>query len=247
MHTKAHEFALFSEILPSKTDLVIIDKALHHRITQVLRLNVNDLFVVFNKQQHQQLRIIAITKNSLTVALLADQKNILYTPSVTLLLPILKREALEEALYAATELGATNVILVNTTKVQRHWQDRELERLERVCIAAAEQSKNYAFPTISVPVNLSAALAKLPATAQRIIFTPTGSPILEMLNEQQDVHDFVLMVGPEGDLTADEYQLLKQHAFNACALTPTVLRAQQAMTIGLGIVRSKKFSYIPKI
>ena len=45
-------------------------------------------------------------------------------------------------------------------------------------------------------------------------------------------------VGPEGDLTLEEKAYLKQLGFVFCALTPTVLRAQQAVALGLGVLRS---------
>ena len=45
-------------------------------------------------------------------------------------------------------------------------------------------------------------------------------------------------VGPEGDLTQEEKDYLKQQGFVFCRLTPTVLRARQAVALGLGILRS---------
>ena len=47
-----------------------------------------------------------------------------------------------------------------------------------------------------------------------------------------------LMVGPEGDLTMDEKELLKERDVQFLCLTPTVLRAQQAVAVSLGIFRS---------
>ncbi len=46
------------------------------------------------------------------------------------------------------------------------------------------------------------------------------------------------VIGPEGDLTKEEKAYLKEQGFLFCALTPTVLRAQQAVALGLGILRS---------
>jgi RsmE family RNA methyltransferase len=48
----------------------------------------------------------------------------------------------------------------------------------------------------------------------------------------------VLFVGPEGDLTDQEKVLLKQNGFIFCALTPTILRACEAIALGAGVVRS---------
>lgn len=56
--------------------------------------------------------------------------------------------------------------------------------------------------------------------------------------EQQKPHAIIACAGPEGDLTYEEKMQLTEDGFAFCALTPTVLRAQQAIAIGLGAIRS---------
>jgi len=46
------------------------------------------------------------------------------------------------------------------------------------------------------------------------------------------------MIGPEGDLTAQEKELLKERGVQFLRLTPTILRAQQAVVVAMGIFRS---------
>ena len=46
------------------------------------------------------------------------------------------------------------------------------------------------------------------------------------------------MVGPEADLLLEEKQQLHENGFTFCKLTQTVLRAQQAAVVSLGIFRS---------
>jgi 16S rRNA U1498 N3-methylase RsmE len=49
---------------------------------------------------------------------------------------------------------------------------------------------------------------------------------------------YILFAGPEGDLLDAEKFLLQKVDFHFVRLTPTVLRAQQAITLGAGLVRS---------
>ena len=51
-------------------------------------------------------------------------------------------------------------------------------------------------------------------------------------------NNIVLMVGPEGDLMGDEKAYLNGNGFVFCQLTPTILRAQQAVTVSVGALRS---------
>jgi len=46
------------------------------------------------------------------------------------------------------------------------------------------------------------------------------------------------MFGPEGGLTKQEEDLLKENDFEFYVLTPTVLRSVEAVAVGLGSVRS---------
>ena len=53
-----------------------------------------------------------------------------------------------------------------------------------------------------------------------------------------DQQEFVICVGPEGDMSDREKALLHEHGFVFCQLGSTILRAQQAATLLIGIVRT---------
>ena len=108
-------------------------------------------------------------------------------------------------------------------------------------ISAAEQSKNFSFPTLQEPVTLQeyCALTQQEKT-DKIFFDPAGEHVAHVIKKLHTSHcsNFVLMVGPEGDLQQEEKKLLHTHGFQFCALTPTILRASQAVAISVGIFRS---------
>ncbi len=150
---------------------------------------------------------------------------------------MLKRDALEDALYACVELGANIVQLVFTEKVHRSWGgQKELERLQRIIIAAAEQSKNFAIPVLSEPVQLDALSFNVSDT--HILFEPSGGSLPEILETVQKPKKLVLAIGPEADLSQREKNFLINNGFILCKLTSTILRARQAVVLGLGIFRS---------
>jgi 16S rRNA (uracil1498-N3)-methyltransferase len=240
-----HEFALYSHdvvrssvLLQAGDTLQLTDEQLLHRIKHVLRLHVDEVVVLFDQTHHIRLQLVEVHhKKSISAQLLQVMPNTILTPSITVLLPLLKKDALEQALYACVELGATQVQLITTHKVQRpESSEKELTRLQAIMIAAAEQSKNFAFPTLHAPITLAAALAALPAETHKICAAVQGQPILPVLQPIQKA-SLALLVGPEGDLTDSEYAFVEQQGFALCALTPTVLRAQQALVVLLGVVR----------
>ena len=163
-------------------------------------------------------------------------------PTVTFLLPLLKRDDFEGALYSLAEIGVNSIQLVATHKTHTSWSDeRDGERARRILIAAAEQSKNYAMPELKAPVALDKALQAMNMTdSTKIFFDPLGESffaVMSALHGNQPDH-IVLLIGPEGDLTAQEKEMVHQKGFIFCALTPTIVRAVQAAALGAGLVRS---------
>jgi 16S rRNA (uracil1498-N3)-methyltransferase len=244
-----HEFAFFWSDLSERFAhynigglIVITDKDLVHRITKIIRLQPDEQFILFDRTLHVQCTLHDIPdKKTIHCRLEKKEAHRVIKPEIKILLPLLKREALHEALYSAVELGATEVCFVLTDKVHRKWGgDHEFERLHNVMIAAAEQSKNFTLPTLGVPIILSDILKSLQSKdASRIFFDPEGQRSLEVIQQLSNPNNsIVLLLGPEGDLTTDEKKMVKQSGFLSVALTPTILRAQQALVVGLGLFRS---------
>jgi len=247
MNTK-HEFALYNtdlnKILSSTKiggSFLMQDSALITRIVSVLRLQPEESFIFFDAKIHATCTLEVIGKKSITCTLVAQQQNVPLAPAIHFVLPVLKRDDLETALYSLVELGANSIQLVITEKIQRAWaSDKEFERAQRIMIAAAEQSKNFALPELREPVSLNTYFTKIPLGATKIFFDVDGEHALSVLNKikTEGPRELFLIVGPEADLTSQEKELLKKHNFIFCQLTPTILRAAQAVALGLGMFRS---------
>ena len=249
MHkSEKHQFALYVQNLEALTAKVLpgqfvtlTDSDLVHRIIAILRLQVDEAIILFSNTVHCSVIITQLVKNKFVqVALQEKNKNNCWKPEITFLLPLLKKESLETALYALTEIGATHIQLVITHKSQQKWLPKEHERAQKIIIAAAEQSKNFAFPQLIQPLTLQESLLKSNAMQHKLFFDPEGKSLSIILKdyEQAKPTHIVLMVGPEGDLTASEKELLISSGFTFAALTPTILRACQAVSVSAGIIRS---------
>ncbi|MBP7854455.1 16S rRNA (uracil(1498)-N(3))-methyltransferase [Candidatus Babeliales bacterium] len=237
-----HVFSLyvphFFQNISSSADSVLIDnEQLIHRMVKVLRFGVNDSLIVFDQQQHATIKIVSIAKKNIMVAILFIKKNEKSFKNVTFLLPLLKKEALEQAVYSLCELGVTTIQLVVTEKSRKNLlNDKEYDRLLAIVIAAAEQSKHYRMSELFKPKNLSE-LLQHDLDGQKIAFDISGASLLDIKNnEQKNIStNVVLIVGPEAGLTDSELQNLKKFKFQFCALTDTVLRAVQAVALSAGV------------
>ena len=73
----------------------------------------------------------------------------------------------------------------------------------------------------------------------RLFFDVDGQPLLQAAQQLVDAHaTYTLFVGPEADLTDGEKEQLKKSGWSVIRLTPTVLRAQQAIVLAAGAIRS---------
>ncbi len=246
MHRNKHEFALLcpnlSELVANKRqDITITDDLLVHRITHVLRLAPQESIILFDRAHHAFCTLQTITKKNCTVRVNELHTNTTILPIITFLLPLLKRDALEELVYSLTEIGVTSIQLIKTEKIQRSWNGTpEYERLQKIIIAAAEQSKNYTYPLLHEPCALDEALRNCPNPATKLYADPEGELLAKFFAETSGTKQssFVLMIGPEGDLVQSEKEQLRTAYFTFCALTPTILRSVQAGAVFAGIIRS---------
>lgn len=238
-----HEFAFFCKNLPAGlapgAPYKVDDHDVVHRMVHVVRVEVGETVLLFRGASAVTARIDSIAKNGIFCTVIAVRAVEGLMPPITWYLPLLDREAFEESVSILTSMGAAAITPIITEKSDKRL--RLLERLERVMIAAAEQSKQLLLPTIN-PVEQFAesGIFKSSAQTMTLFFDPAGRPAFEVICQLRDQKVAVLacIIGPEGDLTHDEKELLRAKGVVFCALTPTILRAEQAVTVAMGLLRS---------
>lgn len=241
-NTRAHQFALWhgtlsSEKIVNGQQYKVIHKDLITRITSVLRLRVGETFILFDRACHVFLKISSLESKCIVTIVSSIDSNAHYTPCITALLPVLKKDDLSTAVYDLTAVGVSVIQLILTDTVQRVWGgQQEYERLERVMIAAAEQSKNFSVPILREPVPL---VSEIMQYKTLLWGDPFGTPFqLAMANLPVSLEQCAVLVGPESDFTFSEREALKRAGCIGCSLTPTILRAHLALTIMAASMRS---------
>lgn len=216
----------------------ITNKKLIHRIRTVLRLTISDKFILFDATHHSTAMLLKSNdKRTLVIVLTQKSPHKVLKPAIHWLLPLLKRDAFEKALYSLTEMGATSIQPIFTTKTARTWgTKKDYARAHMIMVAASEQSKQFMIPTIHPVISLIDWGSE--SEAAKIFFDPSGVLLRDMLPQIEHSRDIIACTGPEGGLIEAEKDLLLKAGFVSCALTPTILRASQAVAVGLGVLRS---------
>lgn len=239
--TGKHEFAFYFQKLTRtpQTEIALEDEELLHHIKTVLRLEAGDTCVVFNQQMHAQATLMRIEKKKIIFSINNVAINTVLTPDITMLIPLLKRESLKEAVYYAAACGATTIALIPTEKSRHALLEHEYERLQKVTIAAAQQSKQFAFPDLMLADNLQTMLTRLDDVTL-VYCQPDGQAMQTIVTQlRTDAQKKIaVLVGPEGDFTDREKTNITAHNALTMRLTPTVLRAEDAVLVALGALRS---------
>src|SRR3989304_1305653 len=108
---EAHEFAIYfaSVSTLSVGNHTITDKAIHHRITRILRLQKNEMLVLFDRDIQVRAEIQSIDRTAIALRVIEKKNNPTLVPSIHFLLPMLKRDAFEQAVYGLIEAGVSEI------------------------------------------------------------------------------------------------------------------------------------------
>lgn len=244
-HDSAHEFCLYvpdlAELLRGGSGRYTTRNAeIVHRIVHVLRFHAGDPFILFDRHMHIRCSFVSATRADITFDVLALQKTEAPSPSLTLVIGLLKKDALTDVVERATQLGVNCVQPVLTEKVQRPWGGpAEHDRLERVVVAAASQSKNFALTSIRSPISFDEFIQRAAADeSTKLLCSPDGDPIITMIcTEPIGTRSVSVCVGPEGGFVDRECQQLIEVGYRSCRLTNTTLRSIEAAALIAGIIR----------
>ncbi|MFH1254447.1 MAG: RsmE family RNA methyltransferase [bacterium] len=307
-----HLFTLFcknlSKYVSGGSDCYVefSDRDLWQRLTKVLRLRAGEKMLLFDEHVNAATVVQEKTftkKELLALYIESVNSNQAIKPNITLMPCLLKKDAFEDIIYAAAQMGVNKIIPILSDKVQRPWgEKKERERLFNIMVAACEQSKSFFLPEICEPVKIQdiakqgnslllkpgaspvgdGSTSSLPSLdssfggqaprarqldgarpepvegcefqkrsnakpSLKIYFDPSGACFVDLLkkikesnDQKNDYLDIILFFGPEGGLTGQEEKLLSDLGFETYALTPTILRAREAVIVGLGGVRSAR-------
>ncbi len=163
-------------------------------------------------------------------------------PSLAVVQAIPKGERAEQAVDLLTEVGADVVLPWAAERCVVQWRaDRTAKALARwrsTAVQAAKQSRRAWFPEVTEPATLAQVAARVRAAALAVVLDPdAATPLAELAIPGSG--EIVLVVGPEGGITAAEQEVLSQAGAVGASLGPTVLRASTAGAVAAGVVLAR--------
>jgi 16S rRNA (uracil1498-N3)-methyltransferase len=149
---------------------------------------------------------------------------------------MIKGERLDFVLQKATELGVTDIWLLETERTEVRITGPRVSRREthwqRIVESAAEQCGRLRLPTLHGHAALNTLLEDPPA-AQTFLLDPGAAP----LDTAPAVADTLLLIGPEGGFSDAEREAARATGARSMGLGKLILRADTAPLAALSILR----------
>lgn len=241
------QFFVLSENPPVANDSIALSARDSHHLKTVLRFKVGaGLKLIF--PGHRQIAYAVLESYKNGVAFCTIKELTAYNPQQpavsTLVIGLCKAKKNDFIIEKATELGVQSFILVHTrySEFKFHGAADETKKLERWDIlaeSAANQSRQLQLPSIQIFSSLADSLAVLPDESEQARFVCSlnaeAKPALCYAPLKKTA---VLAVGPEGDFSPEEYELLKNQHFAPLTLGFSTLRSETATIAGLATVQA---------
>lgn len=164
--------------------------------------------------------------------------------TIILLFAPLKGDKTELVLQKATELGVSEIVLLNTSRtIVRFRKDDipdKLIRYQKILKEAAEQSHRSHIPLISYMESM-AKLSSIKAHHKMIAYEQLSGATFELLNLAKQVKKderVALIIGPEGGFSNDEVDDAKESGYVPISLGSRILRAETASIYAVSVLAS---------
>jgi 16S rRNA (uracil1498-N3)-methyltransferase len=244
--SKARSFRVPLADLTEGERLLPADAA--HYVTRVRRLIRGDAFVAFDPVAalESNATLLEITRDRVLCRLEAPRPGEVPDGArVTLIQCAGKGDKLEDVIRSATALGAASIVFAESERAVVRFgtsdADKRQARFRAIALDAGRQSGRGDLPTISVAGSLADAFGRTAPGAAKFCLDPEASTAFFEALQGHRGPELVLLIGPEGGLTAAEYDAAESAGFVRVRLGKFTLRTELAAAAALGALAA--FSY----
>ncbi|KAF5731862.1 hypothetical protein HS088_TW18G00547 [Tripterygium wilfordii] len=222
----------FSPVLPSSKGAAIRvqgDEFWH--MTKVLRLSTEDRVELFNgKGGLVEGCIQNIDRSGLDFVAMLDPKVALPQSTqwhVFAAFGTLKGGRADWLVEKCAELGASSVTPLLTER-SPSMSDNRLDRLQRVILAAAKQCQRLHEMILNPPTKIDGLLPLVEESKISLVAVAEATPVVSILTSSKKESSGLIIVGPEGDFTKKEVNMMMDAGAIPVGLGPHRLRVETA-------------------
>lgn len=232
MYSKAsEEYYFFAKSI--EDDAIVLGEDEFHHITKVLRLKKQtEVTLTDGRGKSAIAEIQSIGKKHIEFDQIQIKK---HTPGPYKLhmaiAPTKNINRFEWYLEKATEIGISEI----TPLLCEHSERKHIraDRLEKIIVAACKQSKKVWKPVLNTVVDFNDFVAQSSPSGKYIAYL--GAKVRH-LKSTLSGNEHVLLIGPEGGFSENEYRKATAHGFTGVSLGVNRLRTETAGVVGTQII-----------
>lgn len=202
-------------------------------ISKSLRMKIGEKITVCDtKGIDYYCEISQITAEEIYLNILSEKENDTEPDiSVTLFQCMPKGDKLDYIVQKSVELGVSEIVPVISSRCisrpDAKSAAKKTARLNKISDEAAKQSGRGILPTVSAPINFDECLNKFALFDKVIIFYELGGKPLNTLIDPT-VKKIAIFIGPEGGISAEEFDKATNCGACAATLGKRILRTETA-------------------
>jgi 16S rRNA (uracil1498-N3)-methyltransferase len=218
----------FGEIFPE----VKINEEEQTHILKVLRMRTGEEIFVTDGNGNLAKGNLILEGKKVLLEVLEVQENLPdFSPKLHIAIaPTKNIDRIEFFVEKATEMGISEITLLQTEKTER--KNLNIEKLRKQSVAASKQSLRFHFPVINDLTKFSHFIKDIDASKT---FVAHCNEKLERIDlkllrqaPQDSVDEITFLIGPEGDFSDKEIQILAEKGVKAVSLGNQRLRTETA-------------------
>ena len=215
--------------------ILIKEKSDCNHIQNVYRLNVGDKLRIVDGEYEYFTQIIEISKKEVAVKILEkNEDSYSLNINIDVAMGILKNDKMNLAIQKLTEIGVKSIIPLKTERVVVRINEKK-EKWDTVARETLKQCRGVKFTEILPVTKLTEIHYK---KYDNIIFAYENSNESKSLSEiiKQKDKNILYIIGPEGGITQEEVDFLKNNKAIEISLGKRILRAETAAIVVCGII-----------
>lgn len=214
----------------TNAETAFLNEEENHHAVKVLRVKTGDMAMLLDGVgNYYQAQFIDVSSRKSLVKILSKEQQKPRPYSLHLAIaPTKMMDRFEWFLEKATEIGVDEITPVLTKRGERNVV--KMQRMEKIVHAALKQSQNAFHPKLNELTHFDDFL-RLPLAGQGLIAHCMDSEKAHLLGVASNSNKLTVLVGPEGDFTAEEIEKAQSKNYQAISLGESRLRAETAGVI----------------
>jgi 16S rRNA (uracil1498-N3)-methyltransferase len=206
-------------------------KVLRHKLGDIIELTDG-------KGNFAKAKINSIAKRSAELEILDLKKIEKKSPQLILAVaPPKSKNRWDFLIEKAVEAGVDRIIPFTSKNSER--QKMNFERAEKLMRSAALQSKRIIHPKITELMKFEELLSQYNSETTQSFIAHFSDDHRHILQEHITSKDMLIIVGPEGDFTPEEFMMAKENSFIPVNISENRLRTETAAIVAVSLLRSK--------